>query len=57
MGDTNTVNAALEQNDEELLTHEVSDEALEAAAAPTRLFTAMITDCPTILASCCGGRF
>lgn len=57
MGDTNTANAVLDRNDEELLASEVSDEALEAAATPTRLFTAMITDCPTIVAACCGGRF
>ncbi len=56
MGDTNTTHASLDQTDEDILTCEVSDEALEAAAGTTRVFTAMITDCPTILASCCGGR-
>jgi hypothetical protein len=56
MGDTSTTHATLDQIDEEVLSYDVSDEALEAAAGTTRVFTAMITDCPTILASCCGGR-
>lgn len=56
MGETSTTGAGLDQADEDTLTHEVSDEALEAAAGATRLWTAMVTDCPTILASCCGGR-
>ena len=32
----------------------VSDEALEAAAGTARVFTAMVTDCRTLIASCCG---
>jgi hypothetical protein len=57
MDDSNAFTPTRDQNDDDdVLTCNVSDEALEAAAAPTRMFTAMITDCPTILASCCGGR-
>ena len=56
MDNTSTTHAPLDQTDEEILTYDVSDEALEAAAGTTRLWTAMITDCPTILPSCCGGH-
>jgi hypothetical protein len=56
MGDTSTTDATLDQADEDLLAPAVSDEALEAAAGTTRMFTAMITDCPTLVAACCGGR-
>ena len=48
--------AAVDQTDEDILKCEVSDEALEAAAGAARLWTAMVTDCPTILAACCGDR-
>jgi hypothetical protein len=48
--------SALDQSDEEILLGDVSDEALEAAAGATRLWTAMVTDCPTIVAACCGDR-
>ena len=56
MDDTSTTHATLDQTDEEILTSEVSDEALEAAAGTTRLWTAMITDCPTLVPACCGGH-
>ncbi len=56
MGDTSITDAPLDQIDEEILAYEVSDEALEVAAGTARVFTASITDCPTIYASCCGGR-
>ena len=56
MDDTSATDTILALADEDILTCEVSDEALEAAAGTTRLWTAMITDCPTILPSCCGGR-
>ena len=56
MGDTSITDATLDQIDEGILTHEVSDEALEIAAGTAAFFTASITDCPTIYASCCGGR-
>ncbi|MGE0036941.1 MAG: hypothetical protein AB7S93_14985 [Xanthobacteraceae bacterium] len=54
--DTSDLDAALDQTDEEILMCEVSDEALEAAAGATRLWTAMVTDCPTLIAACCGDR-
>ena len=54
--DTNEPDAALDRTDEEILMYEVSDEALEAAAGATRLWTAMVTDCPTLIAACCGDR-
>ena len=54
MDDTSTTNATLDQTDEEMLTYEVSDEALEAAAGTARLWTAMVTDCPTVIPACCG---
>ena len=57
MDETNDPNAALDQTDEEILMREVSDEALEAAAGAERLWTAMVTDCPTLIAACCGGRW
>lgn len=57
MDDTSTLTTALSESDEEILMHDIPDEALEASAGTTRLFTAMITDCPTIVAACCGGRF
>jgi hypothetical protein len=56
MGDTSTTDATLDRTDEDILASTVSDEALEAAAGTTRMFTAMITDCPTLIAACCGGR-
>ena len=56
MDDTSTTPATLDLTGEEILTYEVSDEALEAAAGTTRLWTAMITDCPTIVPACCGGH-
>ena len=54
MDDNSTTTAPLDPADEELLTHDVSDEALEAAAGTARVFTAMVTDCRTLIASCCG---
>jgi hypothetical protein len=56
MGYTSTTDATLDQPYEDILASTVSDEALEAAAGTTRMFTAMITDCPTLIAACCGGR-
>lgn len=53
---TSDPKAALDQTDEKILMCEVSDEALEAAAGATRLWTAMVTDCPTLIAACCGDR-
>ena len=54
MDETSTTAATLlDQADAEILTHEVSDEALEAAAGTERAWTAMVTDCPTILPACC----
>jgi hypothetical protein len=56
MDDLSKPIAAPDQADENILTYEVSDEALEAAAGPVRLWTAMVTDCPTVIAACCGDR-
>jgi hypothetical protein len=56
MDEASDSKAVLDQTDEEILMCEVSDEALEAAAGAARLWTAMVTDCPTILAACCGDR-
>ena len=56
MDDTSATDAILDLADEDILTYDVSDEALEAAAGTTRLWTAMITDCPTIVPACCGGH-
>ena len=53
MDETGTL-ATPDQTDEELLIYEVSDEALEAAAGTERMWTAMVTDCPTLIAACCG---
>ena len=54
MDDTSTATAALDRAEEEMLTHEVTDEALEAAAGTARVFTALLTDCRTLIAACCG---
>ena len=54
MDDTSTTTAPLDPADEALLTYDVSDEALEAAAGTARVFTALVTDCRTLIASCCG---
>jgi hypothetical protein len=56
MDKTGVSNAALDQADDEILMCEVSDDALEAAAGAARLWTAMVTDCPTVIAACCGDR-
>ena len=54
MDATGTPYATLDQTYEEILACEVSDEALEAAAGTERMWTAMVTDCPTLIAACCG---
>lgn len=54
MDDTSTTTAPLDRAEEEMLVHEVTDEALEAAAGTQREFTALLTDCRTLIASCCG---
>jgi hypothetical protein len=46
-------NPDLDQAEEDILTCDVSDEALEAAAGTARGFTAMVTDCGTLEAVCC----
>ena len=56
MDKTGASHAAPEQTDEDILNCDVSDEALEAAAGAARLWTAMVTDCPTVIAACCGDR-
>jgi len=55
MDDTSPTTATLDQADEDILTREVSDEALESAAAGAGpAFTALLTDCRTLIAACCG---